>query len=113
MTNKKMKNSIKITWIIIIVLIILGILFFNKPENKDNTGNNTGTLATLGLNPLENNETYMHTKAICNSTNFCQDYEIECNGSELISMIPVERAVVQHPQDWQDPRTETDKNKLC
>lgn len=53
----------------------------------------------------------MHTKAICNSTNFCQDYIITCIGNKTISKNPITGAVVQHDKDWIDPRV--DKDMLC
>ena len=56
---------------------------------------------------------YTLTKAICNKTNYCQDYYVSCNGGELIEKIPVTGAVIQHSQNWKDPRNETEINNLC
>lgn len=47
---------------------------------------------------------HSYTKAICNSTNFCQDYEITCNNNEVVSKTPISGAVIQHEQNWKDPR---------
>lgn len=56
---------------------------------------------------------YSFTKAICNDTNFCQDYEIICNGQDLVSMEPLTGAVVQYPDSWNDPRTSEEIYKTC
>ena len=56
-------------------------------------------------------EYYSYTKAICNETNYCQDYEIMCDGGNLISMKPITGAVIQHPNDWTDSRNNSDT--LC
>lgn len=61
-------------------------------------------------NPEFNQNYYTHTKAVCNETNFCQDYEIACNGTEVISTKPITGAVIQHDESWKDPR---DNLKLC
>jgi hypothetical protein len=59
-----------------------------------------------------NNEiNYTYTKAICNSTNFCQDNVITCKGNKTISIKPITGAVVQHNKDWIDPRE--NKDRLC
>jgi len=53
---------------------------------------------------------YSYTKAICNSTNYCEDFEIQCDGKQVVSITPTGSAI-QHAQNWQDPRNKTDK--LC
>lgn len=58
------------------------------------------------------NTTY-YTKAICDDENFCQDYEIYCEGDVFVEMIPIDGAVVQHDWDWIDPRGEEMKLELC
>lgn len=52
------------------------------------------------------------TKALCNETNFCQDYYVVCQGSELIHKSPVTGSVIQHAENWTDPRNES-LEKLC
>jgi hypothetical protein len=47
---------------------------------------------------------YTHTKAICNETNFCQDYIITCKKNITKEVIPISGATVQHTKDWIDPR---------
>jgi len=74
----------------------------------------------LILNPLitgkviqsnSEQEIYTHTKAICNSSNFCQDYVITCQNKTLINSKPITGAIIQHSEDWQDPRT--NPKELC
>jgi len=73
-------------------------------------------LATLITFLLANSEDplgyYSHTKAICNETNYCQDYQISCNKERAIMIIPITGAFIQHNDSWQDPRNELDK-ELC
>ncbi len=57
--------------------------------------------------------THSSTKAICTEDNFCQDYEIFCENSEVISIAPITGAVVQFSEDWQDPRPNEIRNKFC
>jgi hypothetical protein len=53
---------------------------------------------------------YTYTKAICNDSNYCQDYEIVCNGNDIVTTNPINGAVVQNPEDWEDPRPEEERN---
>ena len=53
------------------------------------------------------------TKAICDKNNFCQDYEIECTGNQLVSMSPITGAFIQQDKTWQDPRTFEHRNRVC
>ncbi len=57
--------------------------------------------------------THSHTKAICTEQNFCQDYEIFCENSNMISMSPITGAAVQFSPHWEDPRTKEMQNKFC
>lgn len=56
---------------------------------------------------------YSHTKAICNETNYCQDYQISCNEERVIMITPITGAVIQNSKDWEDPRNESTRNILC
>jgi len=56
---------------------------------------------------------YTYTKAICNNSNFCQDNLITCNNEEIVLIQPITGAVVQHSEEWQDPRGETSRDELC
>ncbi|MDP3992282.1 MAG: hypothetical protein Q8P79_02115 [Nanoarchaeota archaeon] len=57
--------------------------------------------------------THSHTKAICDSENFCQDYEIFCDGKTPLKMSPITGAAVQFSENWKDPRDEKTKSKFC
>ena len=85
-----------------ILIALIGILIFLTFKLS------TPALTGEAVSKLDN---YSYTKAICDG-NSCVDYEIACNGSELVDMKPVTGAVVL-PSDWEDPRDEEMKNKLC
>jgi hypothetical protein len=53
-----------------------------------------------------------YTKAICYENKSCQDYEIYCEDEELVRMVAISGAVIQHLSDWVDPRGE-DADILC
>ncbi len=89
-----------IIFLSIIILLVFAGVIFSYLSQKDITGETI-------------KETYTFTKAICNETNYCQDYEIVCNNKNLISMKPLTGATVQHPLDWKDPRDNETINKLC
>lgn len=87
---------------IILSLILIGILFilYTNFLQKNITG------ATI-INQ------YSHTKAVCNETNYCQDYEIICKNGEVVSKNPITGAAIQNSADWKDPRSENQINRLC
>jgi uncharacterized membrane protein len=60
----------------------------------------------------ENFYTHSYTKAICNKTNFCEDYYIICKEKELLFMNPT-GAIIQHSEDWRDPRNLNETDNLC
>lgn len=93
MKNKKYLISI-LSLVIILIISLTTLNLFN----------------ITGL-AIEDINIYEHTKAICNETNFCQDYIIRCNGDNLLSKTPITRAYVQHDKDWKDIRENPDK--LC
>ena len=72
-------------------------------------------LAGIILLNAEPELTYTHsfTKAICTEDNYCQDYEIMCKGKKTLSMIPITGATVQFSENWEDPRSEEFRNKMC
>jgi len=74
-------------------------------------------LAVLITSLLASSEDYLdyysHTKAICNETNYCQDYQISCKGDKLLLKMPITGAVAQYDSDWKDPRDETKINGFC
>ena len=55
---------------------------------------------------------YSYTKAVCNETNYCEDYEIACRGEEIVSMT-FTGAAVQNLPDWEDPRSQEVIDRLC
>lgn len=58
-------------------------------------------------------DSYSYTKAICNDTNFCQDYVVVCNGNDLVSSTPITGATIQHSLSWQDPRSQELIESFC
>ena len=77
----------------------------------------TGILTAMTLQPANYLKvpkyTHSFTKALCTDTNFCQDYEIFCRNSEMISISPITGAVIQFSETWQDPRNQKQRNNLC
>ena len=93
-----MKKSI-IILIIIISLLSISFVFFKNSI--------TGNIIKQDEN------IYSYTKAICNSTNYCQDTEIICKGNQTIEMKPLTGAAIQFDEDWQDPRTKEQIETEC
>lgn len=88
--------------LIILALILIGILlvFLINLSINSLTGKAVSTL-----------NKYSYTKAICEG-NSCQDYEIVCEGKELVSMTPITGRVT-FSKDWKDPRDDETKNRIC
>lgn len=84
--------------ILVIILFILFIATFLFIYFSDLTGN------------VIRDESYTYTRAICNETNFCQDKEITCRNGEVAGITSISGAVIQHSEDWEDPRNDSD---LC
>lgn len=57
-------------------------------------------------------KTKTYTKVICNETNFCQEYLIECYEGKIEKMVPIENASIQHSDEWIDYRKNSSYN-LC
>ncbi len=89
----------KINILIITLLILMGILILSIFNFFQITGKT-----------ITNQYTY--TKAVCNNSNYCEDYKIACEGNNLISFIPT-GAVLQLDKDWKDPRNKELREKLC
>ncbi|MCX6748918.1 MAG: hypothetical protein NT076_04910 [Candidatus Pacearchaeota archaeon] len=85
-----MRKAILISSTVLLLVFIAVILQFQSPSSSED-------IITL-------------TKALCNSTNYCQDYEIQCVNNQLVNQIPITGAVVQHSPDWKDRRNLTN---LC
>ena len=88
----------KVLLFIFIVISLLGSLLI-QGFNLENT-----------IKEPEYNRT--HTKAICNSDNFCQDFEIFCMDKETVRIKPL-TASVQFQKDWKNPRNEETISRLC
>ena len=89
-------NKRVIILLIISIILILSIIFFYLYSQPI-----TGRVIS---------SEYVQTKAICNASNFCQDYIITCDNTSIINMEPITGAVIQHDSDWEDPRKNTN---LC
>ena len=90
-----MKKLYILTAFLIITLILLTTLLLALTSSN-----------LSGLKISSNSNIFSHTKAICNSTNFCQDYEIHCENEKIIKMSPITGAAVQFSSEWTDPRDE-------
>ncbi len=107
-----MKRNTFLIALLVLMLILILIGYFlpsSKPSDSSTTANLTEELATLSsLSPNSN----IKTVAICNSSNFCQDYKITCSDGQVVDKQPVEGAYIQHPKDWRDDRN-IDYENLC
>ena len=57
-------------------------------------------------------ETHSFTKAVCDSTNYCEDFYVVCNYKKIIRISPT-GAAVQFPDSWQDLRDDETKKLNC
>jgi hypothetical protein len=48
-------------------------------------------------------DSYAYTTAICNETNYCEDYIINCEGNNLKKFTPTGLSI-QNNKDWIDER---------
>lgn len=88
--------------LIFLVLIVFALCVFIVYDKK---GSSTGSVT------CESGCEYSYTTAVCNNTNYCQDYEVVCKGNNLVRMEPIVGAVIQQNDEWQDPRS--DFSKFC
>jgi len=100
-----MKRILFFILIFILIIALCTVGYFIPSEKQEQL---SGELATLSTNP----NAYAKTIAICNSTNFCQDYRITCQNGQLIEKYPIENATIQHSMQWTDNR-DIDYNNLC
>ena len=93
-------------WIVfgLIVLVLIGSVIVLSREAI------TGFVVGEGS---ENLSIYSYTKGICNESNSCQDHVIECDGDVIVSIEPIEGAVIQFDEDWVDPRSDEDIGRIC
>ncbi len=87
--------KIKAILIIIALIVILSILVYFIRNAL--TGSVVSQIST-------------NTKAICNESNFCQDYIITCENKTVLKTTPITGAVTQKSEDWEDPRQ---NKELC
>ncbi len=85
-----MKKILVLTLILLLILIISAVILIAQSKES-------------------NLSYYTHTKAICNKTNYCQDYSVSCDEEKILMITPITGAVVQFPEAWKDPRNETEK----
>ena len=96
---KKTKNII----LIIILLIVLGTLFyFGFNFFQGITGETIVEIENL----------HSYTKAFCNDSNYCEDFTLNCQGGEVVSIIST-GATIQNPPNWKDPRDKETIERLC
>ena len=55
---------------------------------------------------------YSYTKAVCNESNYCEDYEVVCDAENVKSLTPT-GYVVQLSEDWVDERDDKNFDRLC
>lgn len=96
--KKKLENIKRLLILLgILLLILIGILIISLTRQ-----NITG----------ETVKEYTHTKAVCNENNFCQDYEVTCQGEKVVDIKPT-GYIVQNPDDWKDPRNQEEIGQWC
>ena len=96
------KTAFLITSIImsLIILIIFFLVFISSIS------------ANSGNYVVVRQYTHSYTKAFCSLEKYCEDYEIFCENNDFIGR-RFTGAGVQFPENWQDPRNEETKNKVC
>lgn len=92
-------KKIRIIFLTAMLLVLIGILIFLAFNLSQITGKT-----------IKNYYTY--TKAVCNETNYCEDYYITCQDNGIVSINPT-GAVIQFPNDWEDPRDKEIIEKIC
>lgn len=98
--------------LLIAVLITLGVIVVVLSTQLSGL-----SLTSLSISMQEANiqtpNSHAWTKAICNKDNFCQDYIIECDKETPTKLSPITGASVQFDNDWQDPRSLEQRERLC
>jgi len=84
------KTKIYLIFLSIVAIILITSLIFSRTEINS----------------------YSYTKAICNETNYCEDYEINCN-EEKVTNMKFTGAAIQNSFNWEDPRDKEAIEKLC
>jgi len=91
------KTTILLT--IVIILVVVGI--FISLNNILFTGQT-----------IKTQRSHSSTIAICNETNYCEDYEVECEGEKTVKTVATGLAI-QHEEKWTDPRGEQNLETVC
>lgn len=91
----------KTTLLLILIIVLIGTGIFLSWDSLPFTGR-----------IITDTKIYSSTIAICNKTNYCEDYEIECEGNKTIKTTAT-GFVIQHNEDWQDLRENHDPENLC
>ena len=92
-----MKKTAILIFSILIIALIIGLFLFQR--QKDISGK---TILDV----------YTYTKALCNKSNYCQDYIITCQKNKTLDISPIAGAFTQKSQDWRDLRGNNSKD-LC
>jgi len=87
--------------LIIIALIIIGTIVFIIFKTPSTTGQ---AVVLTG---------YTFTKAVCDESHFCQDFEFVCENNQTKAINPVLNSERQFSKSWQDPRTQEEIDKVC
>jgi hypothetical protein len=69
-------------------------------------------LAVKEINSSARRDQSTLTKAICTPENYCEDYQITCEEKKVTKLTPT-GAAVQFSENWQDPRTNEEKEINC
>jgi len=91
----------KTTLLLILIIILIGTGIFLSLNDFLFTGK-----------IIENQNLHSSTIAICNETNYCEDYEVECKGNEIVKM----RATgfgIYRSEGWKDPRENHNPENPC
>jgi len=91
----------KKTILFILIIILIGAGIFLSLNNFLFTGR-----------IIQESEISSSTIAICNKTNYCEDYKVECEGNKT-SKISATGFSIQHNENWEDPRESHDPENLC
>lgn len=95
-----MKRISKIIILLVVLVFLIALVSFNI----------SGFILSNSTSEYEYTNSW--TKAICNETH-CQDYQIYCKEDKFVSQSPITGAVIVIPENWEDPRNETMRNRLC
>jgi hypothetical protein len=94
-----MEKKTAILVVILVVLLVLTGLFFVIFRQGSVTGDVVSS-------------EYSYTKAICNESNYCEDYEVVCYAENVKTLTPT-GYVAQFSEDWVDERDNKNLDGLC